>query len=441
MNKFKKKLNENKYLGFLILFAALLLINICFGFRADTDDNWFKEIHTDYPNVFNFLTWRYNVYSARVIPDGIDYFIFSVPIIVWQFINTVFIFIGSYLISKIVNDTVTIRMMVLSVISLLLVNFALIWDSIYWVTGSLNYLWPAVAALFILKPYIKIYQGKNEKLTWYYKLSMIISAIFVGLSNEQILALLLGFILLFEGYNMFKNKKINLISIPIVIILIIIIIFLFISPGISARQAHEIDFWTPLFKKYSLNLKIRIWYIWAIRNIAKIYYFTPVVVTSLMYLVIKKTKIMNLFFITQVFLVPLTMLSSYYIDLNRVFTYLYQPISVALINHDFWFVLIPYFLWTIELIVLISGIILASKNKIMTSFFMLSIFAGLAIVGNSPAIFSTVKLYRGDRIFFFIDFYVAIYITSLLSKLKNYKTELLFASIALGNVLLGIAMF
>lgn len=441
MNSIKKNFRENTYLGFLILFVGLFIVNLFFGIRVDTDDNWFKGIHTVYPDVFKFLKWRYDSYSARIIPDGIDYFIFNVPIIIWQVLNSLFIFLGGYLLAKLFNNRVTFKSVGVAITSLCLADFSLIWDSAYWVTGSLNYLWPAVAALFILKPYFMRYQQQDQNEKWWYQLLMLIATIYVGLSNEQILALLLGFILLFEGYNLIKNHCIKFISIPIIIILFTIIVFLLKSPGLAARQAHEISFWTPEFNKYSTNLKIRIWYVWAIRNIAKLYYFVPLLLTGLMYVVLNQKKKQEFFFTIQLWLLPITMLSSLSIDFNRIFIYLYQPVPMALANHDFWIAILPYILWSFELLVLSAGVVLSKQNKVMVLFFLLSIVAGLAIVGNSPAIFSTVKIYRGARIFFFIDFYIAIFALDLLKNVENSKILKVLYSVAIGGVLLGVVMY
>lgn len=441
MESIQRKLKENRYLGFGLLLVVLLVVNLFFSIRVDTDDNWFKGVHAVYPNVVQFLKWRYESYSARIIPDGIDYFIFNVPIIIWQVLNSLFIFLGAYFLASIVNKKVTLKAMILAVTSLFLVDFSLIWDSVYWVTGSLNYLWPAVAALIILRPYIRVFQGEAQHEKWWYQVLMVLSTIFVGFSNEQILALVLGFIILFEGYNFIKNRSIKLISIPIIIILTMIIIFLFKSPGVAVRQAHEVSFWTPEFHRYALNLKIRIWYVWAIRNIAKLYYLLPLIITALMYMVRSKLNTQTAFFNIQVCLLPITMLSSLYVDFNRIFIYLYQPVRVALVNHDFWVAMLPYIFWSLELFVLLLGIVLVSDKKIMTIFFILSAIAGLVIVGNSPAIFSTVKIYRGARIFFFIDFYVAIFILNLLKKIENQRVLLALYAIAVGNTILGIMMF
>ena len=166
MDSIKKRFKENTYLGFLILLVSLFIVNLFFGIRVDTDDNWFKGVHTVYPDIFKFLKWRYDSYSARIIPDGIDYFIFNVPIIIWQVINSLFIFLGGYLLATLFNKRITVKSVWVAIASLCLADFSLIWDSAYWVTGSLNYLWPSVAALFILKPYFMRYQGQEQNEKW-----------------------------------------------------------------------------------------------------------------------------------------------------------------------------------------------------------------------------------------------------------------------------------
>mgnify|MGYP001010083361 CR=1 FL=1 len=62
MNSIKKNFRENTYLGFLILFVGLFIVNLFFGIRVDNDEKWFKRIQTVYQDDFKYLKYRYDSY-------------------------------------------------------------------------------------------------------------------------------------------------------------------------------------------------------------------------------------------------------------------------------------------------------------------------------------------------------------------------------------------
>ncbi|GGD04603.1 DUF6056 family protein [Enterococcus wangshanyuanii] len=181
---------NSQLIGICILFLCITIYFSFFGIQKGTDDEWFKRV-SEQKHFFDYIIHRYTGWSARIFPDAIMYFIFSMPLIVYSSITSASLLIAAYSIARIMKKTVSLFDMIVILAFFGWMNFPFIYHSFLWITGAVNYLWPLSLGLFAMIPYADyVFRGDRwTKRSWMF-LSIFITLLF-SISNEQYL--LVGF--------------------------------------------------------------------------------------------------------------------------------------------------------------------------------------------------------------------------------------------------------
>lgn len=231
------------YIGLLVL-AVLYLSN--FNIDMSTDDGWFMQVSRKY-SLLEYLQWRYNSWSARLFPEAMLYLIFLVPLFIHHLVTAFAWLLYSYSLVRIVVGTVSRKNFLVAFLSLGFINVWVMKDSIFWITGAINYLWPLALGLFAFIPYADHFFRNKTSSIWVY----LFSALIFSFSNEQLIVCAIGVVLVYHGAIIVTKRKENYYLYIPTAFFITGFTFMLLAPGNKLRMQQEIKMWMPDFQTLS----------------------------------------------------------------------------------------------------------------------------------------------------------------------------------------------
>lgn len=241
-NYFKK----NKYFCFLLLFLLAFYTYCCFNTFIINDDLPYSLFHRTSTRVTNIKQVILNQYSdyfninSRVIIHGVVQFLLIFGKTLWSILNPLIIVLSFILMYKIINLSIKdcnkfLSLLLISSIYLILIKYKKI---IFWVAGSVNYVWVGLYLLFLLYLYLKYGYSKRKILN-------ILLILSISILHEYLLVFSIVFILINYIRKIISTKKIINQDILYFLPLIISYIFLMKSPAVIGRL-NENQIWNEL---------------------------------------------------------------------------------------------------------------------------------------------------------------------------------------------------
>ena len=243
--------NKRNYLFYIGLFLVAVVYLLNFNVDLSTDDGWFMKMPSEY-SFFGFLQWRYHNWSARLFPEAMLYLIFLVPLLVHHLISACAWLLYSYSLVRIFVGTVSRKNFLVAFLSLGFINIWVMKDSLFWITGAINYLWPLALGLFAMIPYADNFFRNKKTSVWLY----LLPALLFSCSNEQLLVCVIGVVLVYHGTIVFMKRKENyFLYIPTTFFVTGFTVML-LAPGNKLRMQQEIEMWMPDFNELSLPSRV-----------------------------------------------------------------------------------------------------------------------------------------------------------------------------------------
>lgn len=196
------------YIILPVFFISFLLININVTYFGD-DYHFLLFSSESVSSYFSDVFKHYTLDNGRLIVHLLDSLFLKMPIIFWQILNSLMLTLICYFASKVITKDKKENMPIIStlfffLISMLQINVTN--QSIYWITGSFNYVYPMF--MFFIYWYLLDRIELNNK---YFILSIFIGFISAA-SVEQVGMMTFGLTVLYLLKNLvfFKiNKKSN----------------------------------------------------------------------------------------------------------------------------------------------------------------------------------------------------------------------------------------
>lgn len=257
-----KKLQKEKVIEVLVNIGFFFLFFLFFQYVdiQPGDDEIFIGFRQQY-SIVEFVKLYYNTWSGRVFSNALIYIFAGLPIIYWQlfmalimtvFGRTIFHFFSPYRIDKPQRN---FFLLILCYLGVFLFSSAVLIPSVFWLTGSLNYIVPVTFALLGFTPFFRMLKTNETPMDRFWAI-YIIPIVFTSLSNEQVS---IGLWLITLGSLLLaKHRKVttprHLIFLNVLIILSTAVSIT--SPGNWLRLQQETQVW---FNEYiNLNLFERI---------------------------------------------------------------------------------------------------------------------------------------------------------------------------------------
>ncbi len=218
------------------------------------DDVYFAAALED-RGVLAFLRDRYQMWSSRILIEGMLVFLARMPE-VWSVLNVLaFVLAGFSLVELLSLD----KRKDLYGCWLILGGFFLIPFACYngagWIATTLNYLWPCALALWALVPVKKILC--EEPVSWWEK-ALSIPSLIVAANMELVCVFLLAVLSLCTAVDAWSKKRLRPYFAIMILLVVFSLLFILTCPGNAARAESETLTWFPEFTELSLPRKLEI---------------------------------------------------------------------------------------------------------------------------------------------------------------------------------------
>ena len=395
-NKFKNELHkeidssEEKIVIWpfaIILFILFALSNYFIPLAGDDWGNAVTNV-TSIPQAISLAIDRFFSHEGRFI-SRIFIFLFSPNKFLWNFFCAGLVVITFVLINKLVNNKSNKFILFLTFTFFIFLENEVLKQVVFWLTGNLTYMLPAVLALIFLYINRKILNNDFKISKFKFIISLIILALMSMMVEPISAAMVFATFILFL-YTSLKNKKFDLKRFLYFVIITIGFALMIFSPGAAMR----LD--TTSFNNMGIIDKI----ITNIPNFVNYTYITNGVLIILMslsiYLILKnnKVKFSKIFNILLFIFIGLTVLINTY-----KFAQHYFYTNISILNKLLFFgnsnnilIIIIWILFTLLFIYLILKYI-TGKEKIKILFY--------AIIGYSANIAMMISPIWGGRTTFF----------------------------------------
>ena len=257
----KKLLNKKTLISIatiLILFFIALFVTRN-PINSDGDDIVYKSAFND---ISTFVTWSKGfiaTWGGRVLALALDTIFLNLNLNIFKVANAIVIVAlvyGIYKIIEILNDkelkyknsTLFFIMAMFLIINKYVIN-----NSVVWVTGTFNYLWPTAAMIIAMIPFIKLLKGKTIKKIEYL---LYIPSTILAANIEQTGVVLFVFITIMVIMAKIEKRKIGKAALIDFILTFVVLIVSLKAPGNSVRYSAEVLRWYPDFEMLSLFDKV-----------------------------------------------------------------------------------------------------------------------------------------------------------------------------------------
>lgn len=233
------------FIGILIFHTNIMSLNITFG-----DFNGFYNLSKQY-TFFQFLKYRYQNWSSRVIIEAVLYFIVQLPPDLFLIFDIILLMLILVVLIKLLNSSNNLSVNFFIVSALFFFDMSSM-NTAGWVATILNYMFPLLFLLLSLFP-IKNYLLKKETPKWhiiFYSLFIIIAANLEQSAAILFIAYITTFIYMLIKKNIDKTYYIY------ISIIIASLIYILLCPGNNVRLAEKNDMRVPNFENYTIIHKI-----------------------------------------------------------------------------------------------------------------------------------------------------------------------------------------
>ena len=238
---------------FIILLVAMIILHRSIR-MIPGDDIWFSQQSQQY-SFLEYILWRYESWTGRISAESVLYFLFKDGGFLWSVINPIVILLFAYSIKRIIigrtsnnrKNNVLINWIIC--FGWLYINKNMLKESMFWMTGSIVYLWTVTAGLIAIIPFKDALMGEYKKR---FSVLYISCAIFACLGQEQVALVITTFALVINIHIAIRDKRIYKLLILETIIIIASTIILFIAPGNYVRVHSETNTWLPNYPFYSI---------------------------------------------------------------------------------------------------------------------------------------------------------------------------------------------
>ncbi|MGX7418983.1 DUF6056 family protein [Carnobacterium gallinarum] len=413
MSKLKVK---PQYFAWLIVFSLVVLYHFRFQMSPGSDDEWFANFHKQ-ASFLTYLNSRFNVWSARIVPDAILFYIFLVPLTVWRILNSFFLVLLCRSIVRLFSPKASI-LSTLSVMCIIgFVSSSVINEGFFWITGSINYLWPLAMGIYVLVPLADYFYRETDMTFSFQNWIRLFVTFIVSFTNEQVLICVIGVFLATIIALLVKKRTIPLYLYLSVTILIIGFLIMYFSPGNALRMQSEVARWFPNFYELSVLSRLSIGFSWLYGQVIAYMLWILMLISGMTCYLLPSSWLKKTLISSSIFLLAANIFKNVrFFDFERI-----KLISKEsyfnfsfLTNKAFYASAFPYVIWTLFIGLLIYASVKASGKQILVSLCYLAGILSSMLMFLSPTIYAS-----GTRVFNVLGVTLAIIAYILLIKIQE----------------------
>ncbi|NMD68802.1 hypothetical protein HHO41_00780 [Bacillus sp. DNRA2] len=393
----KKSVN---YLFFISVYIIVYLLHFKITIIKGSDDTVFTNA-SDTP-FFDWISTRYFTWSGRLFPDTMVYVLLDEYLWLWRILNAAFLMLLAYGIVRLIKKEVK-RSEFLT--SLLVIGFfaeAILRHGLFWITGTVNYLWPIALGIIAMIPFAEKILGKQTVISNKLIVIAAFSGIIASISNEQVALCMSTFSIISLVVDYLRHKTIDKKLISLAGLILIGSCILLLAPGNAVRWEEEVGRWFPGYDELTLKSKFHLGIIWLYERFFVVMRHLVLLLALFVFIYYKdkfkeinKYKTVYVIFSTQLFFAISSVL------LNIQSFYNFGLINSYRISHSifqFWksdlgflIAIFPYVFWTLFSVCLLILIINMSKHPVFVFLCLAAAVATLMVMFFSPTIYASIE--------------------------------------------------
>ncbi|WP_318507043.1 DUF6056 family protein [Bacillus sp. T3] len=334
-------------------------------------------------------------------PDAMLYALLDEYLWLWRILNSIFFMILAYGLVRLIKKEVTKLEFIFALLVVAYINEGILNNGLFWITGTMNYLWPIALGIVAMIPFANKILGIDPVLSNKSLVIYVLSGIIASISNEQVAMCMSTFALIFLIVTYIKYKLIDKKLLFFTILILLGTCILIFAPGNAVRWDNEVERWFPGFDQFSLKTKLHLGFIWlygqlfvVMRNIILLLSLTVFI------LCYKEKDITKYRYIFYVFSAQLFVLISSII-LNRNVLYNFGLINSYRISQNilqpwtsdigFLLALFPYVFWTLFSFCLVILTLKKSKHPFFIFLCLAAAVTTLIMMFFSPTIYASIE--------------------------------------------------
>ena len=409
-NIFNSKYGNIYAYGIVLILCFFIMLGQNFRLETVDDDVYHTKAVEKFGSAYKFMIAQYENTNGRYFTSLVMSFVMDKNIWLWRILNAFVLFGLIYFLNNIIriiyhtDKKANIITLFGIFASIALLSTGIWTQSITWVTGSFNYLWPATALIISLYYLFNfIFNKISMKL---YEFILLIPVVLYAANSEQSALIFSTMYILGMVYAFIKYRTLNIYLVILFLFGSISTYFLFTAPSLSIRYMAEIKNWYPQFINLSLFDKIILGYAYTIAyGILLNNYQTTIALSILLYIIYRKINKNNYRKLSIIILLPAIYSLLYYIGrVNIDFTnslFIYNLVKYSRqfndnnINEPFISLIISLFLLFIMFYFMFKIKWSSIERKYLAILFFSASIMSAFILSFSPTIFAS-----GERIWF-----------------------------------------
>ncbi|MCM3763508.1 DUF6056 family protein [Neobacillus niacini] len=365
------------------------------------DDIIFSKVSNDM-TITQWLYTRYMEWSSRIFSDAMVYFILGERVWLWRIINPLLLIFLAIAIVRIWKRNFSFLEVL---VALMLIGFFaqnVLSSGIFWITGSINYLWPIAFGMLAMIPYAdKVFRDESESLNNNFLFSLfLIIGFLASIGNEQVSLCISCFAILSHFALYWRHQKQNKKLIIMTICMVIGTSLMLLAPGNKERWIQEVAYWFPEFEDLSLKDHLYLGTVWAFEKVfydMKYLVMLLSVITLIPYFQSKQfrnNRILKVFaiFFMLIVLVNISEIGKellYNFKAIKSFDFSANLLAIFTGNASFVSAVFPYAFWTAFSLMLGYLTIKNSQYKLFILISLLAFTATLMVMFFSPTIYGS----------------------------------------------------
>jgi hypothetical protein len=391
-------INKLRWLNFILLYLILFTYHFIVS-KYPGDDFIFSKL-SQKMTIIQWLNARYHEWSGRLFPDAMVFLLLHDKVWMWRIINPALLILLAYSIVKVWKKQVSFIEVLAALAIIGYFAQSTLSSGVFWITGSMNYLWPITLGIFTMTPYAETVLNQQSNLTTPKFMILMFLAILASLGNEQVALCMSCFAILIHITLFIKGRSQDKKLIVLTFLMLLGTFILLFAPGNQVRWEAETAYWFPGFDHLTLKDHLYLGTIWTFQKLfydMKFQVLMISIITVIIYLRephLRKLVFFRLFTIClgSVFIFHLTgsgLGLLYNFTEIKNFRFSQSLIMLPEINTQFLYAIFPYLFWFIFGILLVYLIINISKRKIFVLFCFAAAIATLMVMFFSPTIYAS----------------------------------------------------
>ncbi|MBR5127529.1 MAG: hypothetical protein IKU69_03775, partial [Roseburia sp.] len=237
-----------------LMYAGCLLVLSFIGY-SDGDDAFFYE-YCRSMGFWEYLGWRYNEWTGRMISEGLMHIFFNQDLWVWRVVNAGMLVALPASMVALKNAVAGIPneqsngdrngaylvCFIMAVLTYALLDIKAFGYSAVWITGSMNYLWPMVCGIVALRVVAKVaYDESETKVAVWEYVAASVCAVIAAMSSEQMGAVLLAFEVICIVQKVWKKVSLQFGIVMLSMVTLGAFLVSSLSPGNELRIAMAVE--------------------------------------------------------------------------------------------------------------------------------------------------------------------------------------------------------